>query len=159
MMNPPPPKPRKKRSDSIEHRKQLHERLKTEIEPPKDIKLLRRERIVFKEIIEELPMDAWEPFKIRLAASLAKTVVKSEDAFEEICEEGFCYETLKGERKVNPKYSAYQSLTTSIASTARLLGVSASQRGHAKDTDWRRKDAEKEAKAAMAAAKKKSLLA
>ncbi len=124
---------------------ELYERLQTKIESP--IELNDEETEIFDGIIAELPMDAWEFFRIRRAAELAKLYMEYDTLLAEALREGAA--NLMG---VNPKLKAAHILFTQTERLSRLLGISASQRGISPSTMEKRREAEREAKDALKSA-------
>ena len=148
---------RRARIDGPEEKVQVMRRLQTKIESP--IELSADEAIVFDNIIASLPMDSWDDFRIRIAASLAQLTLYVEQLMAEVKEEGPVITNDKGTPISNPKQTAMTQTMSTLKMMSTQLGLSASQRGISEKTTGPRKKAEKEAKAALAKAAMNDLIA
>lgn len=142
---------RKSAANSTAGQTKMRKDLAVKIEPP--IKLTEEEARVFETIISALPVDCWEAFRVRIAASLARMTVYQEMLFDDLQREGAVVENKRGTPVTNPKQNAMMQATSSIQSLTRTLGLSASQRGISESTTSAKKIAEKEAKSAIDKAK------
>jgi hypothetical protein len=134
---------RRTKITSPDGQKALHERLLTKIESP--VKLNAEEQVEFDGIIKSLPTDAWEPFRLRHAANLAKLQVQTHALLDEVANTDS--DLMPDAYKL--KHNALAKNLSTINSMMRVLGISASQRGISDDSQRAKRQAEKEAKAAL----------
>ena len=149
--------PRKERTESINRQQKTLERLATRLEPPIDLSKVELE--AFDQIIDGLPQDSWDPYRLRLAAQLARLTLYNEALMIELLEEGPTQRNDRGTQIANPKQSAMNQNQSTIQSLTRTLGIAASQRGISQTSTAASKAAEKTAKQAIATASKHDLLA
>lgn len=154
-----PTKPRKPRSDSpvieMKNLKNMQERLT----PPEDMALDAQAVLIFHDLVESMPRDSWDKFRIRLLASMAKMMAHQEAVAVRLAEEGPVITNNRGTPISNPLQSALTQTMSTVQSMARTLGMAASQRGISETSTKAKKSAEKKAKAVLENKKDKSLLA
>ena len=148
---------RKKRSDSISMQLELQNIVKTRVKPP--MSLSSAENSVFNGLIDGLPRDYWETYRVRTAANLAKLTIKSEQLMRELDAEGVTIYNDRGTPVMNPKQNALNSTLQSMSTMTRMLGLSASQRGITEGKSKPLKAAESKARSAHDKAEENSLLA
>ena len=144
--------------NSPERQKELHAQLQTRIQPP--FKLTEEEQRIFDEYIDGLPMETWDAYRVRLAATAAKTQCHVQEQQNKLDEEGPIVVNDRGTQIANPRHSVLMQSMNLMQTVWRTLGLSASQRGL---TDKKNigplQEAEKEAKQAVNKAKANSLIA
>jgi hypothetical protein len=120
-------RPRKARSDSIESGVKRIASIAQELAPP--LKLTDREREVYDDILKSREASSWSKYDLREACNLAKTQILLEDTRDQLLIEGVVLEDQRGKPMSNPRFTAMGQTVTQLHSYARLLGLSASQRG------------------------------
>lgn len=151
-----PRKKEKTKVNSIAGTQKTIDRLQTKLSSP--IELTPDEQIVFDDVIAGLPNDLWEPYRLRLAANLAKKIIYAERLQAQLEEEGPTHIQPTGNLVNNPIQGAVQQVYGSITSLTRTLGLSASQRGVSETKMAPAKSAEKQAKEIIQKASKSDLL-
>jgi hypothetical protein len=131
--------------------------LRQELESP--IALDDGEMKYFKMLIEGREACSWTQHDLLIAANLAITLVQLDDANVEIAKSGFMVKNLKGTPVPSPAIAAKLSLTTTILSMNRHLGLSASQRGLSDGEQRVRNEADKAARKVISRVKGDDLLA
>lgn len=148
---------KKERTESINRQQKTLERLATRLEPPIDLD--PEETVAFDQIIDGLPQESWDPYRLRLAAQLARLTLYNEALMIELLEEGPTQKNDRNTLTANPKQSAMNQNQSTIGQLIRVLGVSASQRGISASTTAASKAAEKTARSAIKTASRDDLLA
>jgi len=148
--------PRKTRSDSVQNEIKLAEVFQRGAESP--IPLSPPEYTVFEGVVDSLPVDQWSTLRTRLAANLARMIVKMETLMRDVDVEGVSILNAKGTPVVNPNQTALMQLTNSIQSMSRTLGLSASQSGVSASSNKPKAAAEAKVKKALSKTTPDSLL-
>lgn len=150
-------KPKKKRCDSVAGITEIAKNLQTKIESP--IKLSDDENQIFDRIIESIPSDCWDVWRIELATTLAQLMVTSRHYKKQVEQEGITIESPQGGIKMNPAHTAYVQCVAQMTSITRTLGLSASKQGVDPRELGKRKEAESTVRDLMNKVKDNSLLA
>ena len=129
----------------------------TPLESPID--LTPPERIHFDRITESRERDSWSGHDLALAAQLAQTQARYQEAMADVAANGVTLLTEKGHPALNPAVSGLSSLGSAIARLTSLLGLGASQRGLSTDGQRGRNKAEKSAREVIRKAAHCDLLA
>jgi P27 family predicted phage terminase small subunit len=129
----------------------------TPLEPP--IELSEPERVHFDRITESRERDSWSGHDLALAAQLAQTQARYQEAMADVAANGVTLLTEKGHPALNPAVSGLSSLGSAIARLTSLLGLGASQRGLSTDGQRGRNKAEKTARDVLRKAAHCDLLA
>ena len=117
--------PRKARVDSKESAVKAMIAAKVEITPPDDMKFNAKQLRSFNEIVGEFANVQWTDHSIRLAALLARTVVRMMEDQESLEDEGTVSENARGNPVLNPRSSAIQSAASQIMQMRRTLALHA----------------------------------
>ena len=120
-------RPRKARSDSIEAGVKRIASITQELAPP--LPLCPREREVYDDVLKSREASSWSKYDLREACNLAKAQILLEDTRSQLAAEGVVLENQRGTPVANPRFTAMNQIVTQLHSYARLLGLSASQRG------------------------------
>ena len=148
---------RKTKVTSAQGKVQTLQQVDQRIEPP--IKLTAGEREIFNGIIEGLPRDTWQTYRIRLAANLARHLNRAETLSFQLEREGEIIINAKGTPITNPLANSMLNAFSQVQTLTRTLGLSASQRGISETSTKAGKAAEAEAKRVKAKTEgKQSLL-
>lgn len=128
-MNTDIKKPRRSRADSKESA--VKDMLNGErvINPPAGYPLNTKERVVFDEIISELPKGEWTDHMIRLAADLARMMADARAETDSIRREGSVVTGSGGGPIRNPRCAELSSLRASITNTRRSLAIHSRAKG------------------------------
>lgn len=122
-------KPRRRRADSKEAA--VKDMLNGErvITPPDDYFLNAPERVIFDEIIAELPKGEWTEHMIRLAADLTRMMADARSETDAIRREGSVVTGSGGGPIRNPRCAELASLRASITTTRRSLAIHSRAKG------------------------------
>jgi|GEM_PF-748698 len=118
-------KPRRRRADSAAAAIEDVQAAYTLIEPPADMKLDERERIIFAEVIDELPKSEWTPHSVRMAALLALDMCALEREGALLREEGSVLFAANGSPIGNPRQRVVNGLARTILAARRSLSLHA----------------------------------
>ena len=137
--------------NSVDEMAKLHQRLEAGIPP--SYPLEDKPMAVYKGIIDSLPLDNWDPARVRLATQLAQLIIYNENNLQALMEEGPTLINERGTPIANPLQSAMNQTQNTIQSMMRTLGLSASQRGVSETNKAAGMNAQKEANNAIKKAK------
>jgi phage terminase small subunit len=129
----------------------------SELEPP--ITLSHDERLHFDRIVTSREVMTWSQHDLSLACQLAKAMARQELLNQELEEDGLTLINERGTRVAHPLLSASMTIASTIQSLTRTLGLSASQRGVAGESQAKRNQAEQVARKVIAKASEDDLLA
>lgn len=99
------------------------------ITPPADLALTNSERVIFDEIVDELPKGEWTPHMVRIAAGLARAIADLRDEEDAIRREGSVVTGASGGPIRNPRCAQAASLRQNIATTRRSLAIHSRAKG------------------------------
>jgi len=116
-------KPRRRRADSKEAA--VEDMLNGErvILPPADYTLSPAERVIFDEIIAELPRGEWTQHMLRIAADLTRMITDARAEADAIRREGSVVTGAAGGPIRNPRCAQLAALRQNIAATRRSLSL------------------------------------
>lgn len=97
--------------------------------PPADLALTNSERVIFDEIVDELPKGEWTPHMVRIAAGLARAIADLRDEEDAIRREGSVVTGASGGPIRNPRCAQAASLRQNIATTRRSLAIHSRAKG------------------------------
>lgn len=118
-------KPRRARADSRTSAVTAMQAAGRVIQPPADIFMDARERVIFDEIAAEFPKVELTEHQLRLAALLAKEMSACAEAQGILREEGSVLTNSRGNRVLNPRARIVQQHTAAILSMRRSLALHA----------------------------------
>jgi hypothetical protein len=124
-----PKKPRRRRADSKEAAVEDMLNAERVITPPSDYSLNAAERVIFNEIIEELPKGEWTDHMIRIAADLTRMIADARAEVDAIRREGSVVTGASGGPIRNPRCAQLASLRQTIATTRRSLAIHSRAKG------------------------------
>lgn len=122
-------KPRRRRADSQEAAVKDMLNGERTISPPADYFLNPSERVIFDEIIVELPKGEWTDHMIRLAADLARMMADARAETDTIRREGSVVTGSGGGPIRNPRCAELAALRASITTTRRSLAIHSRAKG------------------------------
>lgn len=116
-------RPRRRRADSKDAA--VSDMLNGEraITPPSDTRLIPAERVLFNEVIDELPKGEWTDHMIRMAADLARDMADARTEVDAIRREGSVVTGASGGPIRNPRCAQLASLKAQIIATRRSLSL------------------------------------
>ena len=124
-MTDKPRKPRRARVDSAQAVAAAIVAGGKKIAVPPEIDFTPKQRLIFTEICDEFSKVELTAHKIRLVAALAKDVAALEEQQDLLRAEGSVFINSHGNPTANPRIRAVQTLTSSVLSMRRSLGVHA----------------------------------
>ena len=137
-------KPRRHRADSKEAAVQDMLNAERVISPPADLDLSATERVIFDEIISELPKGEWTGHMVRIAADLARMIADARAEGDALRREGVVVTGAGGGPIRNPRCAQLASLRQNIATTRRSLSLhSRAKAGMDNQTLARRREIQK----------------
>ena len=122
-------KPRKIRVDSAESLTKTLACARKDIQPPKHVTLLQRDKPFFSSVISEFANVEWTDHKIELAALLARAMSDMEYEQRQLRAEGAIATSLKGTPVVNPRKTVVQMYASTIFAMRRSLSLHARAQG------------------------------
>ena len=122
-------KPRRRRSDSKEEAVRDMLNAGRVLSPPADYSLSAAERVIFNEIIDELPKGEWTDHMIRIAADLARMIADARAETDAIRHEGSVVTGASGGPIRNPRCAQLASLRQNIATPRRSLAIHSRAKG------------------------------
>ena len=109
------------------------------IDPPSNVPLDEHDMTFFASVIDEFARADWSAHQLELAAMLARDMADMERAQRALRQDGEVVVTPKGHMTVNPYRTVIQTLSGSILSKRRSLGVHArAQGGEAREVGKRK---------------------
>ena len=127
------------------------------IEPP--LTLNEPERTHFDRIVSSREVTSWSDYDLSLACQLSQAIERLSDIDKHIKNDGLMIEKHNGSMVSHPLLNASVSVSGTIQSLSRTLGLSASQRGLAGGDQDKRNLADRNAKDTVNKAKGSKLLA
>lgn len=115
--------PRRQRADSKEAAVKDMLNADRVITPPADLRLSSGERLIFDEIIAELPKGEWSDHTIRLAAGLARAMADLRAEEDAVRREGSVVTGAHGGPVRNPRCAQIAALKAGITATRRNLSL------------------------------------
>lgn len=122
-------KPRRRRADSKEAAVQDMLNGERVISPPADYALTKPERVIFDEIIAELPKGEWTSHMVRLAADLTRMIADARAETDAIRREGVSVTGAGGGPIRNPRCAELAALRGCIVTTRRSLAIHSRAKG------------------------------
>lgn len=116
-------RPRRRRADSKDSAVADILNAERAITPPADTHLTAAERVLFNEIIDELPKGEWTEHMIRMAADLARSMADARAEADAIRREGSVVTGASGGPIRNPRCAQLASLKAQINATRRSLSL------------------------------------
>ena len=131
--------------------------ISTKIEPT--LALSDQQRIHFDRIAISREVDTWSPHDVTIACQLAKALTTLDFAQERLEEEGLTLVNERGTTTAHPLLHASMTMSNTVQSLTKTLGLSASQRGLSGPKQQSRNLAEQTARKVIGKASADDLLA
>lgn len=118
--------PRKQRADSVSA--QVEAATATPIHPPSHVPLVDKAKPFFANVIEEFARSEWTAHQLELAAMLARTMHRLNEAQQKLEEDGETAKSDRGTPVVNPLVQVAKGYAGDILSIRRSLALHARAR-------------------------------